>query len=284
MSGIDVFGRNVDYYAHYDEINGISSASPILIQGVKVGKVTDIILDPTSSDKVVLKFSIKRRYEIPADSEAKIYSPGLMSSMAIGINLGQSSTMLSAGDTINSIASENIMDVATTKLLDVADQVTTIGSQLEDTLSQINTILEGSSQSIEATISNLDSISGDIAEILEQKGEAISGTIDAISSFSLSLSGNTEKIDHIVDNLERLSLELSQADISNSLSATLSELNTTLESVNSAEGSAGKLLQDELLYDNLAAVSGSLNDLIVDMQHNPKRYVHFSLFGSKSKE
>ena len=78
LKGFDIFSRNSVYYAAYDQINGVQAASPIMMKGVKIGTVTGISFDPQRSDNVVLQFTVKRQYHIPIDSEAKIYSNGLM--------------------------------------------------------------------------------------------------------------------------------------------------------------------------------------------------------------
>ena len=78
LKGFDIFSRNVEYYAAYDQINGVQNASPIMMKGVKIGSVTRLSFDPARSDKVVLQFTIKRQYRIPTDSEAKIFSLSLI--------------------------------------------------------------------------------------------------------------------------------------------------------------------------------------------------------------
>ncbi|MFR9523952.1 MAG: MlaD family protein [Rikenellaceae bacterium] len=281
LSGFDVFGRNVNYYASYDQIDGINTASPIMVQGVKVGKVTDILLDPVNSDKVTIKLSVKRRYKIPADSKAEIYSPGLMSSMAIGLKWGSSTQFLKNGDTISSHFEESMMDVATEKLMGVADQITTVGEQLTTTLSSINSILENGGDNIESTLSSLSSISRELSGLISAQRGNLESTIEGLASFSESLGENSEEMASVIQNLNALTTELAEANLSSSLSVTVAELNTTLSKINSAEGSVGKLVNDEELYENLSAVSGSLNELIIDLQSNPKRYVHFSVFGKK---
>ena len=91
-AGIRFLSRNSVYYAAYDQINGVQAASPIMMKGVKIGTVTGISFDPQRSDNVVLQFTIKRQYHIPTDSEAKIYSNGLMGGKAIEINYGTART------------------------------------------------------------------------------------------------------------------------------------------------------------------------------------------------
>ena len=85
LSGVDIFSRNVDYYAVYDQVNGVQGASPVMMRGVKVGTVSEILFDPARSARVVLRLTVRRQYPIPADSEAKIVSSSLMGSKAIEI-------------------------------------------------------------------------------------------------------------------------------------------------------------------------------------------------------
>ena len=109
LKGFDIFSRNSVYYAAYDQINGVQAASPIMMKGVKIGTVTGISFDPQRSDNVVLQFTIKRQYHIPTDSEAKIYSNGLMGGKAIEINYGTARTYLQKGDTLSALTALNAL-------------------------------------------------------------------------------------------------------------------------------------------------------------------------------
>lgn len=116
LKGFDIFGRNTVYYAAYDQIGGVQSASPVMMRGVKIGTVTGIAFDPQLSDKVVLQLTIKRQYRIPEDSEAKIVSSSLMGSKAIEITYGDSDVCLAKGDTLRSGRNRDLMDVAGSEL------------------------------------------------------------------------------------------------------------------------------------------------------------------------
>lgn len=100
LSGIDIFSRNIPYYVAYPEINGIQTATPVTIQGVKVGTVTAIGFDPAVSRNVVLQLTVRHSFRIPRDSEARIYSDGIMGGKAIAIEMGGSPQFLSKGDTL----------------------------------------------------------------------------------------------------------------------------------------------------------------------------------------
>ena len=119
LKGFDIFSRNSVYYAAYDQINGVQVASPIMMKGVKIGTVTGISFDPQRSDNVVLQFTIKRQYHIPTDSEAKIYSNGLMGGKAIEIKYGTARTYLQKGDTLHPVQSYFISPVLACAAADI---------------------------------------------------------------------------------------------------------------------------------------------------------------------
>ena len=112
LKGFDIFSRNAVYYAAYDQVDGVQNASPILIRGVKVGAVTDISFDPSIGNEVVLQLTIQRKYRIPSNSEARIYSNSIMGAKAIEIALGDAGTYLQSGDTLCSSRSKGLMDMA----------------------------------------------------------------------------------------------------------------------------------------------------------------------------
>ncbi len=278
LSGIDIFSRSTDYYASYEKVDGVGTASSVIINGVKVGSVTEVIFDPSQSELVTLKLSVKRQYKLPIDTKAKIYSPGLMSSMAVGLDLGTSSEYLAQGDTISSYLELGLMDSASAQLSKAVENITEIAEKLSTTLDGVNDIIATSSDNVNNTVANLSSISNRLNRLLASQSGNINDAIENFAAFAQELEGNSESITTTLNNLSALSQEFSEANIGDNLGAALAELNTTLTKVNKAEGTAGQLLNDEELYNNLAAVSSSLDALIQDMQANPKRYVHFSLF------
>lgn len=138
LKGFDIFGRNTVYYAAYDQIGGVQSASPVMMRGVKIGTVTGIAFDPQLSDKVVLQLTIKRQYRIPEDSEAKIVSSSLMGSKAIEITYGDSDVCLAKGDTLRSGRNRDLMDVAGSELEFFKQRVSRLTDDLSRTLDNVN--------------------------------------------------------------------------------------------------------------------------------------------------
>ena len=261
LKGFDIFSRNVEYYAAYDQINGVQNASPIMMKGVKIGSVTGLSFDPARSDKVVLRFTIKREYRIPTDSEAKIFSNGLMGAKAIEITYGTADTYLHKGDTLRSSRDRDLMDVAGSELDFFKQKV----SQLTGDLSR--------------ALGNLNSVTGDMAQILSAEKNNLKSALENLSKFSDMLGDNAQRVDSIIGNVDRVVAQFSEEEFAVKLSQTVGHLDDLVARIAQGEGTMGKLMNDPELYDSLNRASENLSALLADVKQYPGRYVHLSLFG-----
>ena len=166
LSGIDIFSRNIPYYVAYPEISGIQTATPVTIQGVKVGTVTAIGFDPSVSRDVVLQLTVRRSFRIPRDSKARIYSDGFMGGKAITIEMGDSPQLLSKGDTLVAAETRDMLAAAGTELADVKERLTRVMDNLSVTLESVNAVLKDNKGNIDGTLTHLNSISGNMDAVL----------------------------------------------------------------------------------------------------------------------
>lgn len=279
LKGFDIFSRNAVYYASYDQINGVETASPIMMRGVKIGTVTGISFDPQRSDNVVLQFTIRRQFRIPTDSEAKIFSNGLMGGKAIEIIYGRADTYLEKGDTLRSIRERDLMDVAGSELDFFKQELSRVVNDLSRTLGNVNRLLEANAANVDGTMQHLNDLSGDMAEIVRTEKLHMQQAVEGLARFSTMLGECAPQIDSVVGNLNRISGELADADFAGRLSEAVSRVNALLAEAQTGEGTLGKLIGDPALYDSLTVASGNLASLLADLERYPGRYVHFSLFG-----
>ena len=283
LSGLDVFSRTRTYYVNYSDVAGIEQASPVKIAGVKVGSVTDIALDPTKAEGVELTIVVDKRYDIPVDSEAKIYSDGLMGGKAIAIVYGTSPESLESGDHINAGYEKGMMDIAGAEIEGLTKKIGEALASLTATLENVNGMLDDNRQNFKSVMENVDAVTGSMGEVLTSKKQDLAEMVNNMTTFAEALGRNSERIDSVVMNVASVANQLAEADVATSLQSTLTALNSTLEKLNGGEGTVGKLMNDKALYDNLAAASANLSTLLADLQAYPKRYVHFSLFGRGAK-
>lgn len=279
LQGLDIFSRNAVYYAAYDQINGVQTASPITMKGVKIGTVTGISFDPRKSQNVVLQFTVKRQYRIPTDSEAKIYSDGLMGGKAIEIIYGAADEYLQSGDTLRSVRERDLMDMAGSELEFFKQKVSQVTDNLARTLDNLNRLLETNAQHISGTLENLDTMTGDLSGLLASERRNLQAAVENLTEFSVMLGENAPRVDSMMGNLNRITRELAEAGFARELSETVAGMNALLERIDRGEGTVGRLLNDPALYESLERASDNLASLLADLEQYPGRYVHFSLFG-----
>ena len=283
LSGLDVFSRTRTYYVNYTEVSGIAQASPVMILGVKVGSVTEIKLDPTKAEGVELTLEVSRDYNLPVDSKAKLFSDGLMGGKAVAIEYGTASEFLKSGDHITAAYDKGLMDIAGAELEGLTVKIGEALAKLTTTLDGVNGILDDNRGNIKGVMSNLDSVTGTMSDVLTGKKQDLVAVVDNLTAFADALGRNSAKIDSVMMNVNTITDQFATTNVAESLQQTIVKLNQTLDKLNNTDGTVGKLMNDKVLYDNLSAASANLSTLLADLQAYPKRYVHFSLFGRGAK-
>jgi len=228
LKGFDIFSRNSVYYAAYDQINGVQTASPIMMKGVKIGTVTGISFDPGRSDNVVLQLTVKRQYHIPTDSEAKIFSNGLMGAKAIEITYGSAHTYLEKGDTLRSSRDRDLMDVAGSELEFFKQKISQVTGDLSRTLTTLNNLMESNTQSITGTLGHLNTITGDMAGIIDAEKHNLKAAVENLTAFSAMLGENAPRVDSIVGSMNRITADLADSGFAQQLSDAVGEVNDLL--------------------------------------------------------
>jgi phospholipid/cholesterol/gamma-HCH transport system substrate-binding protein len=189
-------------------------------------------------------------------------------------------------DTIPGRLAESIVDKVGTELSPIKEKITNLITVLDSVILSVNEIMNADfKKNLNGTLSNLNSTSESLSKILASKEKELKETLDNVNKFSKMLSDNSGKMDKTFSNLETISDSLAAADISGSmknLKASLEKTSLLVDNLNKGKGSAGQFLTNDSLYVNLTKSLESLNLLLQDMKANPKRYVHFSVFGKKS--
>ena len=275
LSGSDIFGRTNSYYVYYDNANGLQNASQVVIRGVKVGQVVDIAIAESDPTKVEVELAVSKDYQIPVDSKAKSFSASIMGGQAIEIIVGQSKEYIEPNGTIEAAVEVGMMDMVANEFGDIKEKLMVMVDNINTTLLSLNGLVDSNSATITSTVAHLNGVLADLEK---------SNIISNIDSFTGTLKQNGEKIDGIVTNVSNLTASIEEQQLGVKLTQSIESLNTLLANINSAEGTVGSLLNDKELYANLTQASDNLSLLLEDLKKNPKRYVHFSLFGGKAEK
>lgn len=281
LKGNNLLNSTRTFYVEYDNVEGLAPSTPVTINGFNIGKVKSIRLKDDGSTKLLVSFVIESDFQFSKNSVAQLYEAGFIS--------GKSIAIIPAFDNAESAIDQDYL-TGTIKggLTDLVQQK----------LSPLQEKVESAMVSADSLLTNLNAVFD--SETKENLKSSIASLSQSMSSFKNSsqkinrlLADNTSKIDKTLSkmeytsgNLSNLSDSLQAANIAQTireLQSTFKKLDGVLAGIDNGEGSIGKLLKDEKLYDNLEGASKQMEALLEDMKLNPKRYVHFSLFGKKAK-
>ncbi len=279
LKGSNIFVKSSSVYAVYPKVPGLSVSAPIIINGVKSGIVDAIYFHPDNSSRVVVRLNITEdNLIIPIDSRADLISLDFLGSKGIGLNLGKSSVGIEGGDTLESYSEKSMMD-------DVSEQILPIKEKTENMMDSLSlAVVE-----FKATMSNMNELFS--TRNKNNLTSAIANLNTTVISFNALATNMNSTINTSVKPTMRVYKNLGDSLASLDLKTTLVKAQTTLtgladvlDKVNKGEGTLGQLMTNDSLYNNLEDVSKSMDRLMIDMQENPKRYVHFSIFGRKDKK
>ncbi len=279
IKGTNLIDNNRIFYAEYNNVQGLSPSAPVTINGLRVGTIKTIDFHPEKVGRLIVKFSLESKFKFSKNSIAQIYSPDFISGKSIKILPSYTGSNAVSGDTLRGNIEAGILGA-------LNDQIAPLQSKVDSFLTNADTLLQGFN-----TIFDQDSQVN-----LKQAIAKLNTTLSTFSNASKSLDNmlaDDGKIDSILSNATIASNNLvSLTDSLNSanLKTTIKKLETTLNSFNGiianiekGEGTIGKLLKDEGLYKNLEGASKEMEELLRELKLNPKRFVHFSLFGKRPK-
>ncbi len=297
LKGKNVFQTGFYLYANYPDTKGLQPSNPVVINGYQVGTVYSMVADDKNLGTIKVEIKLNDTYNIPQNSVATIESSPLGTSK-INIALGTSTQFLHSKDTIKAGVSAGLLAALTDKLGPTADNLASVLAHMDTLVVNVNTVLNDNNKGSIATIlANLNKTTSEFAltatslkNMLESQSGSISKTMSNVQSLTGNLASNNEKISHVMTNLDNATTQLSSADIKGiveKMNSSATQLNLAMtdlnKKLNSTEGTAGALLNDKALYNNINATVRSMNTLLDDLRVHPKRYVNISVFGRKDK-
>ncbi len=286
LKGRDLFLAGNKYYGVYSRVDGLTDASPIYYKGFKIGTVRDIQIHPTNRHKFVVTFTITEKVTFADNTIAELYSLDIMGAKAIQIKPGTSSQSLTPGDTLISEFRIDFVDQMSDQMLPLKDKTEKLIVKLDSSLTQMSTFFDAdtkkyfdtSVRDLSITMKNMANISQALNQQLSSGGNA-EQIVQHLNGITAMLDSRKENMGKAIDNFTAISQSLSQAQIDQSiktLDSTLTSLMVTIEGLNKGEGTLGKALKDDELYNNMAEATDNLNNILLDVKANPKRYMSFS--------
>lgn len=287
LKGRDFFSSTSSYYAVYNEINGLTETNPVEINGYKAGVVQSITFINDKSGRLLVKMSVDKSFILPEKTVAEVTPASLIAGMKIRLVFGEGPGVYKAGDTIPGSLAESIITKLEAELVPLKEKISGMINALDSVLGGINEIMTPEfTRNVRGSMSNLNNTTKNISNILSSRETEIKSMIADLSKFSKMLSDNSDKMGSTLNNLKTVSDTLAAADLYTTvlnLKTTLEKTSTLMAGMNEGKGTAGQLFTNDSLYINMTKSLESLDLLLKDLKANPKRYVHFSLFGKKNQ-
>ena len=276
LGGQNVLLTSDNYYVYYDNVSGLQESSRVKLRGVPVGNVQEITLE---RDRVKVELVIESEYRdmIPVNSIAEMGAASLMGGVEIAILQGDAENIIEPGAVIEGRIKADLVGM-------LADQGSELMEGLNTTIEGVNALLETNTNSITALIANLESMTTSINGILNSSSGDIKSAMSNLNNFTEVLAENTGRVESMLENIDTFTTDLAEAELIAKLNTAVVSLNDVLAKVSSSEGSVGMLLNNAELYNKLTVAGDNLGVLLEDLKANPKRYVHFSLFGTSDEK
>ncbi|MCX2453607.1 MlaD family protein [Pedobacter sp. PLR] len=289
LKGNAIFSSETVLYARYSHVDGLGVSKPVLINGYQIGRVDALTLQPDGT--IIATLKIKGKYEIPSNSIARLESVDLLGGKAIVMALGTGNVFAKDGDTLNANVAKGILET----VQPVQKKAEMIIAKMDSILTSVNSILNPNFQknvdksfnSIAATLASLEETSKKVDHLVGSEGSRISTILANVEAISNNLKNNNEKINGILNNINTVTDQVAAANFKQTIdnaNKSMADLQSIVGKINEGKGTLGLLINDTKMYDNLSNASSNLDKLVIDLKENPKRYVHFSVFGGGAKK
>ena len=267
LKGENLFDTSNTYYVDFD-YNALSKSSPVTIRGNTVGKIKDITYN-YETGKTRVAFSVNEEIKFSKESKIRLYETGLMGGNALSIIMAKKGELAQPGDVLQSEVEEGLVRSLSKNFSGLSSNLDTTLKSADSLLINLNEMIKDDSDKgiknaiaeLNATITSFKNLSYNFNSLISKNDDELSSAIKNFDSISKGLAALTADLQTV-----KLSETITKLD------QTLLSVNSVLATIENGEGSIGKLLKNEGLYENLEGVTKEMEDLLRDIKLHPKRY------------
>ncbi len=280
LKGRDLFNSYTTLYVEYDSVEGLATSAPVTLNGLVIGKIEKITINPNTG-KLLVELQIDTEFPIAVSSLATIYEPGFIGGKQIAIEPDFSEkTFVKNGGRLKANVRLGMTESLSKKLVPLQDKIEKVLVNADNLITGINNVLDKKTQE------DLKKSLAELSKTMEQFHQASAGVNAMIAENKTQINGAVSNFNKTTNNFAKISESIDKADLGKtitSLNTTLTKVNGVMAGLEAGNGSMGKLLKDDVFYNNLSSTSKELELLLQDLRLYPTRYVNVSLFGKKNK-
>ena len=273
----DIFVSDRSFYAIYNDVEGVSTGTPVTISGFNVGSVQDIRFYGNNSE-LLLKFRVENDFEFSTNSIAQIYETGLIGGKALAIIPVEGKNLAVSGDTLQSDIAPGLTELVNDKLSPLQEKIESMVVSADSLLIAVNSVFDTSTkENLTSSIENFSLTIESAKQSIDVLEKVIGGNENSLNSIINNMDESLKNFSELSENFDELDLVIEN------LSKSSANINSITSEIKSGDGLVNKVVYDEGFVKSLDEISSNINLLLEDLRMNPKRYVHFSLFGKKNK-
>ncbi len=290
ISSKKIFTTDRIFYGSYENVSGLMISNSIFLNGMKVGMVRDIYFEYPGAKNLIVEFSIEKDILVPKKSIAEIISYDLMGTKAVNLVRNfETKEYYNDGDTMITGTEIDIKEQINQQILPLKTKTENLISSFDSVLISLQAIfndntkhnLRKSFDHIEITLLNLSNASYTLDNLMTTEKVKLKAILSNAESITTNINNNNEQITNILQNFSAVSDSVAKSDIVsviNEAGLVLTQMNEITSKINSGSGTIGLLINNDDLYNKLDITSKHLDELLIDIKENPKRYLKFSAF------
>jgi len=322
LKGKDIFSDQNTYYVIYDNVQGLVESSPVQYRGLIMGQVENLQIMPNNQNKILATLIVNENIKLSKGSIAQIYSTGLISDKAINLIQNSNNVLRNeipenqlaiSGDTLFGDVQMDITETVALEILPVRKKADELMGSIDSILNVIQGVFDKETQnnitssivSIGTILKDFEKTTSSLNKLIDEEKENLKEIFDNVNQITGTLALTNDKINTLLDNnsnkitsimnsvdsilfdVEQITDEFAEIEVkelTERAKGSIKNLEEILGQLNNPEGTLGNLLNNPEMYNKVTSTIQSFEDLITDLQKNPKKYVQFSLVQRRSAE
>ena len=218
---------------------------------------------------------LEAEYPVPADSRISIVSGGLLQSMVAEVVPGDSPERVQDGAVLPSTEATTLTQTAE-QLSETAQE---LGADADTVLLRAQELLSRDNiGAVGASAQQMQELLVALTGLAAEQRQQLNALTSSLTRSAQGIEGAATQpgLARALARTDSMSLRLDAA------TASLQQASTSMASlvsrIESGEGTLGKLLSDDALYNNMNNAVNGLNQLTTDIRQNPRRYINVSVF------
>ena len=272
---ISIFKSSYPLQVEFEEASGLVSGNPVRMKGVSIGTVESVTLDQ-QRQKVRVLFRVEEDVSIPQGSYAEVTGFSALSGVRLSVIPGPSGNPpLEPGGALQPPPGGDVLE-------QLSDQAPRLATKLDSTLTNadralgaMSQLLRDSTSTMNGALRNLEGTLANLERATDVKQQSIQNLISNLEAITADLKRftgiSTDTLNFAAGNLNR-SLARLDSNLAH-LQTTTASLDSVVAKMNNGQGTIGRLLNDPSLYVRLDTTAARTNQILLDLQKNPGRYL-----------